>query len=237
MYRTCVSTSTPAEQDLPARATENELDRIMTILTTEHYNLQSMRSGTISETNGRASIFLGAVSAGLVAIGFAAGTGGGSTTVAVFSLVILVGLTFLGLTTFTRTVQSSIDDVLYSLRIDAIRQSYSELAPGVAPFLAKVTGRDLYIDAAQRSRWQRYVSVSGTIAAITSILIGAGIGIITFAVLGNLWVEISAGSVAAVASDIVLMRIQSRQWQASSALPFRGRTLTSAPDQPNPENA
>jgi hypothetical protein len=195
----------------------------MTILTTEHYNLQTMRSGTISEANGRASIFLGAVSAGLVAIGFAAGTAGGTATVTVFALVILVGLTFLGLTTFTRTVQSSIDDVLYSLRMDAIRESYIELTPTAAPFLARVTGRDLYFDAAQRSRWQRYVSVSGTIAAITSILIGAGIGIITFAVFGNLWIEIAAGSATAVLSDMVLMRNQSRQWRASSALPFRGR--------------
>ena len=46
----------------------------LTILTTEHYNLQTLRAATISETNGRASIFLGAVSAGLVAIGFLAPT-------------------------------------------------------------------------------------------------------------------------------------------------------------------
>ena len=42
----------------------------ITLLTTEHYNLQMQRVATISESNGRASVFLGAVSAGLIALGF-----------------------------------------------------------------------------------------------------------------------------------------------------------------------
>jgi hypothetical protein len=48
----------------------------ITLLTTEHYNLQVQRASTISETNGRTSVYLGAVSAGLIALGFqAAGHG------------------------------------------------------------------------------------------------------------------------------------------------------------------
>ena len=39
---------------------------------TEHFDLASARGATNSETNGRASIFLGSVSAGLVALAFAA---------------------------------------------------------------------------------------------------------------------------------------------------------------------
>lgn len=36
----------------------------------EHYTLGMQRAATISEVNGRASIFIGAVSAGLIALGF-----------------------------------------------------------------------------------------------------------------------------------------------------------------------
>jgi hypothetical protein len=61
----------------------------ITLLTTEHYNLQTQRAATISEANGRASVFLGAVSAGLIALGFqgaghgrSAGTSGSSSTAA-----------------------------------------------------------------------------------------------------------------------------------------------------------
>jgi hypothetical protein len=42
----------------------------ITLLTTEHSNLQMQRVATISESNGRACVFLGAVSAGLIALGF-----------------------------------------------------------------------------------------------------------------------------------------------------------------------
>jgi hypothetical protein len=41
-------------------------------LTTGHFNLQTARAATIPETNGRASVFLRSVSAGLVAFAIAA---------------------------------------------------------------------------------------------------------------------------------------------------------------------
>lgn len=49
----------------------------ITLLTTEHYNLQMQRIATINEANGRASIFLGAVAAGLIALGSRASVTGG----------------------------------------------------------------------------------------------------------------------------------------------------------------
>jgi hypothetical protein len=41
----------------------------VTFVTTEHFTLQGARSSTISESTGRASVFLGAVSGGLIASG------------------------------------------------------------------------------------------------------------------------------------------------------------------------
>jgi hypothetical protein len=40
------------------------------VLTTEHYNLAMLRIATINEANDRASVFIGALSAGLIALGF-----------------------------------------------------------------------------------------------------------------------------------------------------------------------
>jgi hypothetical protein len=48
-----------------ARALSSQL---VTIVTTEHYNLQTGRAMTVSEANGRASLFVGAVSSGLIAL-------------------------------------------------------------------------------------------------------------------------------------------------------------------------
>jgi hypothetical protein len=62
----------------------------ITLLTTEHYNLQTSRAATISEANGRASIFLGSVSAGLIALGFQGGDRSAATTT--FQVVVLSAL-------------------------------------------------------------------------------------------------------------------------------------------------
>src|SRR6266545_6390306 len=96
-------------------------------LTTEHFNLASARAGTISETNGRASIFLGSVSAGLVALAFAGQAS--QTALYTFGLVLFPVLTFLGLATFHRTLQTSIDDTIYIQRINRVRRLYFDAAP------------------------------------------------------------------------------------------------------------
>ena len=44
----------------------------VTFVTTEHFVLQGARSATIAESNGRANMFLAAVSGGLVALGLVA---------------------------------------------------------------------------------------------------------------------------------------------------------------------
>jgi hypothetical protein len=41
-------------------------------ITTEHFTLQGARASTVAESTGRATMFLGAVSAGLVALGLMA---------------------------------------------------------------------------------------------------------------------------------------------------------------------
>ena len=42
----------------------------VTALTTEHFNLQSARMGTITEANGRATLYLGTLSSAVIAIAF-----------------------------------------------------------------------------------------------------------------------------------------------------------------------
>jgi hypothetical protein len=44
----------------------------VSFITTEHFTLQGARASTVAESTGRATMFLGAVSAGLVALGLMA---------------------------------------------------------------------------------------------------------------------------------------------------------------------
>jgi hypothetical protein len=93
----------------------------ITLLTTEHYNLGMQRAATISEVNGRASIFIGAVSAGLIALGFEGARSRHSAGSTVFAALVLTSLLFLGLVTFGRCLQIAIDDWEFSVRIMRLR--------------------------------------------------------------------------------------------------------------------
>src|SRR5947209_20326941 len=88
--------------------------QLVTMMTTEHYNLQTGRSMTISEANGRSSLFVGAVSSGLVALAFVGQISHLGTAFFVFSLVVLPTLLFMGLIIFERVLQSGSADYLYA---------------------------------------------------------------------------------------------------------------------------
>src|SRR3974390_3267220 len=89
----------------------------VTFVTTEHFTLQGARAATIAESTGRATMFLGSVSAGLVALGLiAAATRVGATFYA-FGVIVLATLSFVGLVTFERVLQSGIEDQGYAQRI------------------------------------------------------------------------------------------------------------------------
>jgi len=57
--------------------------------TTEHFTLQGLRASTIAESTGRATMFLGAVSGGLVALGLIATASRVGTAFYAFGLILL----------------------------------------------------------------------------------------------------------------------------------------------------
>ena len=83
----------------------------VTFVTTEHFTLQGARSSTISESTGRASVFLGAVSGGLIALGLVATAAKTGVAFYAFGLILLPTLAFVGLATFHRVLQSGIEDL------------------------------------------------------------------------------------------------------------------------------
>ena len=207
-----------AEPDRPLRLAAAGDDRSawITLLTTEHYNLQTQRASTISETNGRASIFLGSVSSGLVALGFSGQGGRTSPGFVAFGVVVLTALVFLGVATFARTVQASIDDAAFARRIEALRDLYAQLVPDLAPLLAVARGGDLYQRRLER-RGQRLLTVSGSIAVLTAMLVGGDVGLLLVAVTGALAVAVVVGAVAGLLVAGALVHHQSTQWREAFA--------------------
>jgi len=102
--------------------------QLVTIMTTEHYNLRMALSMSTTETNGRSSLFVGAVSSGLIALAFVGQVSHLGTAFFVFSLVVLAALLVLGLITFERVLESSNTQFMY-----ARHQPHSSPLSGVCP--------------------------------------------------------------------------------------------------------
>lgn len=183
-------------------------------VTTEHFTLQTARGSTISEANGRASIFLGAVSAGLVAFAFAGQTS--RTALYVFGLVLFPVLAFLGITTFSRSLEASVADTLYMLRINRLRRYYLDHAPHLDEYFAPAApgddlGRLLRDEGYWPSRWQTLLSIPGTISVVNGVLLGATAGLAVAALTDdNLWLGTIAGLAVFAATIALHQRFQAR---------------------------
>ena len=161
--------------------------QLVSIITTEHYNLQTGRSMTISETNGRASLFLSTVSSTLVALAFVGQIAHLGVAFFVFSLVLFPSLLFLGLVTFERVLQSSIEDTIYARGINRLRHLYLEYAPQMEPYFILSRYDDnvgiMTNMGVHGSWWQTFLSMPGMIEVINSILTGAFVGLVLYAIL------------------------------------------------------
>jgi len=66
--------------------------QIMTMMTTEHFTLQTAQAQEIADLNGRMSLFIGAVSSTLIALAFIGQISHLGTAFFVFSLVLFPSL-------------------------------------------------------------------------------------------------------------------------------------------------
>jgi hypothetical protein len=121
--------------------------RLLQALTTEHFTLQTARSATIMESNGRSALFLSTVSSAVVALAFIGQVADVGQPFFLFALAVLPTLFLLGLLTYLRLAQSASEDLLYSRAINRIRRYYQhgpghlQLAPAV-PYLDHGRGHD-----------------------------------------------------------------------------------------------
>jgi len=208
-----------------AQATRDLTPQVISIMTTEHYNLQTGRAMTISDANGRASLFLGTVSTSLVALAFVGGlsrTGTGlGQAFYLFGLVLFPSLVFLRLVTFERVLQSGIEDLIYARGINRIRHLYQEHAPELRPYFVLSAHDDevgVMGNAAMRAGvWQIFLSTAGMIAVINSVIVGAVASLLLSALVASLTLGVSIGTGIAVflASVFLHQRYQWRQGRRS----------------------
>jgi len=83
-------------------------------------------------------MFLGSVSAGLVALGLIATATHLGAPFHAFGVVLLATLSFVGLVTFERVLQSGVEDHQYAQRIARLRAFYFDYAPQITGYLVSV---------------------------------------------------------------------------------------------------
>jgi hypothetical protein len=198
--------------DKPGHADEDPPPAAVTFVTTEHFTLQGARSSTISESTGRANVFLGAVSGGLVALGLVATAGKTGAAFYMFGLILLPTLAFVGLATFHRVLQSGLEDLAYARRIGQLRDYYFDHAPELTGYLLN-PAEVLPSPGLGIRLWQQFVTAAGMVAVITSVLAGSAGGLLAAVASGHsLVAALIAGVVVAASALTGLMRYQTSAW-------------------------
>ena len=106
----------------------------LSALTTEQFNLQTARMGTIAEANGRSTLYLGTLSSAVIAIAFVGQANELGDAFYLFALTLLPPVFLLGVFSYLRLVQTSIEDMVYTVGTFRIRQYFLGLDPAAMPF-------------------------------------------------------------------------------------------------------
>jgi hypothetical protein len=184
---------------------------LLTALTTEHFTLQGARSQTMSESSSRASLYIGAVSSTLVALGFIGQISEVGDTFDTFALTVLPTLYVLGVFTFVRLVECGFEDFRYGVAINRIRSYYIEVA-GERANLFLLSGHDdgqgVFENMGVRPEGRKqYFSFATVVAVINSVVGGSAVAIALGAFAdASLGVAAGVGGAAAAASLFALLR-------------------------------
>ena len=191
-----------------------EVDQaLLTVLTTEHFTLQGARSSTISESSARAALYVGAVSSGLVALGFVGSDPSRRDVFGVFAGVVLPSLYVMGVFTFARLVASSLEDLLYGRAINRIRHVYLDIAGGNRRFLLLGASDDpagvlANMGITRPSRWQLLYTLATMILMLNAVIGGCAVAFFTALTAAPAGVVVGAGVVAATVSVWLHLRYQ-----------------------------
>jgi uncharacterized membrane protein YkgB len=195
---------------------------LLTALTTEHFTLQGARSTTVSESTGRSSLYLTAVSSALVALGFIGQVSEVGDTFHLFSLAVVPVLFWLGLLTFVRVQEKSIEDLYYARAINRIRHYYLELAGDHAGYFL-LRGNDdvagVFANmATSPSRAQLLYGSATTVGVVNSVVGGAGVALLIGAVADvSPGLAVACGALAAAVLTLAHLAYERRTFSRAFA--------------------
>lgn len=186
-------------------------------LTTEHFVLQTARTGTIEEANGRANLFVTSVSSAVVALGFIAQVTQMGEGFLFFALIILPPLYFIGSVSFVRAVQVAIEDMINARAMARIRHYFVERSPSVQPYLLHSIHDDyaavLSSFGFQSSMLQSFMTTGGMVNIVNGVIAGVFVGLAIKAAFGSTLAVCTVSGVGVFFVTVALWRwYQVRAW-------------------------
>ena len=98
-----------------------------------------------------------------------------------FALILLPVFAFVGVVTFLRLVQSSLEDAAYAHRIALLRDFYLRLSPELEPYVLVLRGTRFAApfdaDPLAPSAWQLTLTTAAMVAAVNSVVMAACAGL------------------------------------------------------------
>ena len=194
----------------------------MQALTTEHFTLQTARAVAVNEGNGRTALYIGALSSTLVALALVAQHSPLGEVFYAVALTVLPAVLFLGVVTYVRVLQSSIEDILYARAINRIRHYYTEIDPSHAwHFLlsSRDDVRGALANMGLRDSWTQFLfTMPSAVAVINSLLGGVTVAVAIVTLLGAaLPVSVPAGMASGTAILALHVAYQVRRFAAMRA--------------------
>jgi hypothetical protein len=201
--------------------------QLLLALTTEHFTLQTARSATISDSNGRSALYLSTVTGAVVALAFIGQVAHVGQVFFLFALALLPALILLGMLTYLRLVHTAIEDLFYARAINRIRRHYLDLDPDAQRWFllcgyddppGVMASMGLAAPGGAPSHRHLLSHAASMVAVVTSIITGAFMALAVNAVgAGRVPVAASAAVavMVAVACTATFGWHQARRWQAA----------------------
>ena len=126
--------------ELPPNRKESE---VIQILATEHWSLLATRALTYQESLGRVNMFLAILSGAVIALALIAQADHFGTTFIAVAIFMLAVVFFVGLLTVRRLLMLNVDDYMWVVAMNRVRNAYLELHPELAPHFTTSPHDDL----------------------------------------------------------------------------------------------
>jgi len=185
-------------------------------LANEYFALSGLRSSSIAEAGTRATLFFTTLTGTVLALGFLAGTTSAVVPVAYAALPIVI---LLGLLSFLRLVDISVEDVGALRAINRIRTYYAGLVPeGTEYFPApgqKQAINELVDIGERRAPWRAALTIAATVGVMDALVTGASLAFALSHLGTPTALAVVVGVIAALAIIWGMFVYQSRRFGAA----------------------